>query len=219
MKEHRLKNSRKRQTGLPFIACPSFSRRACAGWKSELSFDLFSCVHFFLFVWPEHSRLYLLYNIYIYIYGDVTVSRSKFRKTAHACSRYKPELKTCLQRKLIFCLHSSYYELTKPEEPSVYTMETHEIIDKLESIVSETLPKSKTGGKWERESIIDIVLKYKVIILLSTKLILGVCHFIRQFSRVFLFKHNNYVFSWMFFLVRYLTDVTRSLVSLYRITS
>lgn len=57
----------------------------------------------------------------------------------------------------------SYYELTKTEEPSVYTMEMHEIVDKLESIVSETLPQSKKGGKWDQESVFDIVHKYEVL--------------------------------------------------------
>lgn len=64
-------------------------------------------------------------------------------------------------------------------------MEMHEIVDKLESIVSETIPQSKNGGKWDQESVIDIVHKYEVIILLNLKWILGVCHFSCQFSRVF----------------------------------
>ena len=100
-------------------------------------------------------------------------------------------------------------------------MEIHEIVDKLESIVSETLPQSKKGGKWDQESVIDIVHKYEVIILLNLKLILGVCHFSCQFSRVFCSNTIIfYLFTWMFFfLVRYLTDVTRNLVYLSRITS
>lgn len=185
--------------------------------KSKLSFDLISCGHFVIFVWPEHSRLYLLHNIW----GDATESSSKFRKTplwmhAHATNKSS----STLQQKLIFCLHYSYYELTKTEEPSVYTMEMHEIVDKLESIVSETIPQSKNGGKWDQESVIDIVHKYEVIILLNLKWILGVCHFSCQFPRV---SCSNtiifYLFTWMFFLVRYLTDVTRNLVYLSRITS
>ena len=40
-------------------------------------------------------------------------------------------------------------------------METHEIVDKLESIVTETLPEA-TGRKWENQSVSDLVVKYKV---------------------------------------------------------
>lgn len=161
--------------------------------KSESSFYLFSCVHFFIFVVPEHSRLYFLYNIY----GDVTESRSKFRKTLPCIHAHVTNQSSNL---LYFCLHYSYYELTKTEEPSVYTLETHEIVDKLESIVSKTLPQSQKGGKWEQESVMDLVLKYEVIILLNLKLMLGVFHFSCQFSRVFCSNTIIfYLFTWMFF--------------------
>lgn len=42
-------------------------------------------------------------------------------------------------------------------------METHEIVNKLESIVTETLPEA-TGRKWENQSISDLVVKYKVTV-------------------------------------------------------
>ena len=69
------------------LAHHSHVARVRAG-KSKLSFDLISCGHFVIFVWPEHSRLYLLHSIC----GDATESSSKFRKTppwmhAHATNK------------------------------------------------------------------------------------------------------------------------------------
>lgn len=40
-------------------------------------------------------------------------------------------------------------------------METHEIVDKLENIVTEALP-DLTGSQWENQSVSDLVVKYKV---------------------------------------------------------
>ncbi|XP_068750385.1 uncharacterized protein [Montipora capricornis] len=58
----------------------------------------------------------------------------------------------------------SYYDLTKGEEPSVYSMDAQEIVDRLESIVAETLPQEiNNHGKWDKQSVADIVLRYKVL--------------------------------------------------------
>lgn len=53
-------------------------------------------------------------------------------------------------------------------------METHEIVDKLESIVTETCPET-SSGELENLSVSDLVVKYKVrlsiiiIIIISTQ--------------------------------------------------
>ena len=61
----------------------------------------------------------------------------------------------------MFCvLFCSYFQLSKVAEPPVYSMETHEIIDKLENIVTEAIPDA--GDKWQNESVGDQVIKYKV---------------------------------------------------------
>lgn len=66
----------------------------------------------------------------------------------------------------------SYYDLAKAEPPSLYSMETHEIVDKLESIVTETFPET-SSGELENLSVSDLVVKYKVrlsiIIIISTQ--------------------------------------------------
>ena len=43
----------------------------------------------------------------------------------------------------------------------MYSMEMHEIVDKVENIVKGTLPEA-TGGQWENHSVSDLVVKYKV---------------------------------------------------------
>ncbi|KAJ7333813.1 54S ribosomal protein L50, mitochondrial [Desmophyllum pertusum] len=54
----------------------------------------------------------------------------------------------------------SYYELAKAEDPAVYSMKTHEIVNKLENIVTEALPNS---DEWQNQSVHDLVVKYKVL--------------------------------------------------------
>ncbi|KAL9981026.1 hypothetical protein ACROYT_G009680 [Oculina patagonica] len=54
----------------------------------------------------------------------------------------------------------SYYQLAKAEDPSVYSMETHEIVNKLENIVTETIPNS---SEWQNQSVQDLIVKYKVL--------------------------------------------------------
>lgn len=56
----------------------------------------------------------------------------------------------------------SYYQLAKVEEPLIYSMETHEVLDTLQNIVSEVVPYT-TGDQWENQSISDLVVKYKVL--------------------------------------------------------
>jgi len=56
----------------------------------------------------------------------------------------------------------SYFDLAKGEEPSVYSMEMHEVVDKVENIVKGTLPEA-TCGQWENHSVSDLVVKYKVL--------------------------------------------------------
>ena len=56
-------------------------------------------------------------------------------------------------------MYFSYYHLAKVEAPSVYSMETQEIVNKLENIVTETIPNS---SEWLNQSVQDLVVKYKV---------------------------------------------------------
>ena len=61
-----------------------------------------------------------------------------------------------------YCLkYCSYYQLAKVEEPLIYSMETHEILDTLQNIVSEVVP-DVTRDQWESQSVSDLVVKYKV---------------------------------------------------------
>ena len=45
------------------------------------------------------------------------------------------------------------------QEPSVYSMETHEIVNKLEHIVTGEIPNTQ---EWQNQSVQDLVVKYKV---------------------------------------------------------
>ena len=46
----------------------------------------------------------------------------------------------------------------------MYSMEAQEIVDRLESIVAETLQQEiNNHGKWDKQSVADIVLRYKVM--------------------------------------------------------
>ena len=63
---------------------------------------------------------------------------------------------------LWYCLkYCSYYQLAKVEEPLIYSMETREILDTLQNIVSEVVP-DVTRDQWESQSVRDLVVKYKV---------------------------------------------------------
>lgn len=54
----------------------------------------------------------------------------------------------------------SYYQLVKTQDPSVYSMETHEIVNKLEHIVTDEIPNIQ---EWQNQSVQDLVVKYKVL--------------------------------------------------------
>lgn len=45
------------------------------------------------------------------------------------------------------------------QDPSVYSMETHEIVNKLEHIVTGEIPNTQ---EWQNQSVQDLVVKYKV---------------------------------------------------------
>ena len=63
---------------------------------------------------------------------------------------------------LSYCLkYLSYYQLAKVEEPLIYSMETREILDTLQDIVSEVVP-DVTRDQWESQSVSGLVVKYKV---------------------------------------------------------